>query len=431
MKITEALSLSLSQREINFIDLNFKTDTALFLDPFSFKKKQNTFCKQALITIDSFFEKVKEAVINNDEDYLSELLSHTSEAKYLPLGYSLAGRGSGAGDELRKGLIKALIKEYNESFRNSLSILNDFGNIPGIKNDIISDIIGNLITENLSQYTLEQCQLHGKEKFLTTKTLDLWSSTEQKWITKKLPILTLEGKELFLIPRDILRSNVINMRNTLTTYLVKENIITKRNKALNKEEILSIMKNYSDNYTNFINDRIETDTRVKTISREKLIQKLTNNTLLEKSYKVSKNTDNLNILDFKEIIEFLFVEYVTCPRLKNKNNRIYLVYDNLKEKKDFPKTENVFFTKSIFHQSIKEYQNLLSSQNGIGIILTSQSNENLEKEVKKLCQETDRELIFITISEINTLLSGFKIGKNVNFKRVDAFIKNKRNKKNL
>lgn len=77
MKITEALSLSLSQREINFIDLNFKTDTALFLDPFSFKKKQNTFCKQALITIDSFFEKVKEAVINNDEDYLSELLSHT------------------------------------------------------------------------------------------------------------------------------------------------------------------------------------------------------------------------------------------------------------------------------------------------------------------------------------------------------------------
>lgn len=423
MKITEALSLPLDQREINFIDLNFKTDTTLFLDPFSFKKKENNFCVEALITIDSFFEKIKEAVVTKNETDLKKLLSHTSEAKYLPLGYAVSGRGSGAGEELRKGLVNALLKEYNNSFKNSLTILNDFGNIPRIKNDIISDIIGNLITENLSKYTLEQCQLHNKEEFLIKKDLTLWCSTEQKWITKELPILNLEGKELFLIPRDILRSNVINMNNTLTSYLIKNAIIAKRNTSLNKLEMLNIMENYSDSYIEFIEERIEIDTRVKTISREKLIEKLANETLLKKSYKIT--SDKLNILELKEIIEFLFVEYVTCPKKIIKNKKTYLVYDNLKEKKDFDKMDNVFFTENNIHKSIDEYREILSSQKGIGIILILNSNHILEKEIKKLCKENHRKLIFITVAEINNLLSTFKVGKKVNFKKFDTFIKNK------
>lgn len=428
MKITEALNLCLDQREINFVDLNFEVDTILFLDPFSFEKKQNVFCKESLIVINSFFEEIKKAIRDKNETRLTTLLEHTSEAIYLPLGYSVSRkRGSGAGTELRARLINNLLNEYNDSFRDSLSILNDFGNIPGIKNDIISDIIGNLISVNLSKYTVEQCKLHNKESFLTETIISIWSTDEKNWVKTKLPILNLNEKKLFLIPRDILRTNVINMRNTLSSYLVKENIMPKRDQSLNKLEILNIMNTRSDLYVEFIENRIETDKRVKTLSRENLIKKFTNEDTLNRLYKIPEgNISELAILDFKEIIEFLFVEYITCPSLVIKNDKEFLVYNNLKEKNKFDKTTDyIFFIKNNVHRSVDEYSKILSLQDGIGIVLIMDNNLELEHEVKEFCQKNHRKILFITINEITKLLSYFKIGNKVKFRKIDNFLNSK------
>ncbi|MEG0266664.1 MAG: hypothetical protein RR659_03340 [Bacilli bacterium] len=426
MRITETLNLNLDQRQINFVDLYYQTDTTLFLDPFSFKKKQNPFCVNASKTIDSFFLQLKQAINQNDRPRVKYLLSHTNEARHLPLGYSIShNNGNGLGDELTEKLITHILDEYPNSFKDSFTILNDFGNIPGIKNDRISDILGNLIIEDLSNYTRDQCILHKKTNFLMTKEFDVWCLNINSWIKKDLNILNLNGYELFLIPRDVLRPNVINLHNPLRKFLIENELIKSTSPTLSKLNMLEVMSSESDLYTEFIETHIENDRRIKTVSREKLLTKINLDNIVSKVYSDVELSTEQNISAFKEIIEVLFCEYVTYPRINNINSHEYLIYDNLKEKDFLPKHDHIFFTTNFVHD-VNIYKTISNDISGIGFIITDSVSEEEILEIKKLCNETSRHLLLFTIEEINHLVKLFnKAGIKNKFTRINRVIKAK------
>ena len=55
MKISEAMGLTKSQLELEFVDYDLSGDTRLFLDPYFISTQNNDFCNRANSVIKHFF----------------------------------------------------------------------------------------------------------------------------------------------------------------------------------------------------------------------------------------------------------------------------------------------------------------------------------------------------------------------------------------
>ena len=101
MKISEHFELNKSQAELDFVDIDYTTDTPLFLDPFFLSKKTDNWSTQATLTLRSFFQTVIDLIRAGNENDAKELFDHLHEPNTTCLGLSRGnpqGKGVGAGD---------------------------------------------------------------------------------------------------------------------------------------------------------------------------------------------------------------------------------------------------------------------------------------------------------------------------------------------
>jgi len=162
MKISEAMGLTKSQLELEFVDYDLSGDTRLFLDPYFISTQNNNFCNQANMIIKSFFNCLLLYLREGDYSKARNMLRHIGEFKDANLGLSEGQpKGKGIGSFYSEKLFKSLKKSkaVKTGLVEDIEDLAIF--IEGIGKDRISDMLGNILKKLLIDYTIEQCNLYG------------------------------------------------------------------------------------------------------------------------------------------------------------------------------------------------------------------------------------------------------------------------------
>ena len=199
---SEYFRLNKQQAELDFVDIFIDDDKPLYIDPYVFKVRNDTWSVECNNLIVDFFNTVVIAIKNEEITYAKKLLEQLNEPKETHLGVSqLSVSGKGVSGKQAGDLYEKL-KKSKAVKTGHLKDLSDCElMIPGIGFDKISDITTNIIRERLIEYTQAQCYLHNIP-IQNVPSGKIWNCTEKRWHNgsyTNLPVA--DGKKIILVPK--------------------------------------------------------------------------------------------------------------------------------------------------------------------------------------------------------------------------------------
>jgi len=204
MKLSKRFSLSKTQYELDFVDIDTDADTRLFVDPYLLGLRPDRWSTKASNSVRSFFSHFLDLVRQGKEDDAFELFSHLHEPNETCLGLSSGKpRGNGIGSEDATKLFDSIMG--SKAIKSGkITDLEDFRLfIPGIGKDKVSDMTTNLIRGSLIAYTQAQCILHGITLTPGVSAGPIWDVSRKKWTFSHEDTLLVEGKKILLTPKGI------------------------------------------------------------------------------------------------------------------------------------------------------------------------------------------------------------------------------------
>ena len=253
----------------NFVDVAVNDDNKLFIDPCLIEFSDDEWTKNANIVMMSFFNKLFEAYNKQDDSLITELLSHAGEQNGTRFGYGKGYNGKGnTADGLMQIFhpLKELIKDITTiSKPEDLPLL-----LPGFAEDGMSDLLTNILHEQLNKYTVDVFDSYGvaSEKELSFYT---WNVSEERWEKVTKPSIFVKNKELLLVPKNIVRKKYLFGTGQYFSRIILERMIDEggyrdsKGKAIPKKDIVKA-KRYSGkhwqydeviNYSKKNNDSLE------------------------------------------------------------------------------------------------------------------------------------------------------------------------------
>lgn len=204
MKISEYFELNKSQAELDFVDIDYTTDTPLFLDPFFLSKKTDNWSIQATLTLRSFFQRVIDLIRAGNENEAKELFDHLHEPNTTCLGLSRGnpqGKGVGAGDteKIYNSLLRsrAIQTGLIQDIEDNILFVDNFGK------DKLSDMTTNIITKHLIEYTQNQCRLHNIQLSQGVNSGFFWNNRQIEWQSEHTEMLVINERKLLLVPKGV------------------------------------------------------------------------------------------------------------------------------------------------------------------------------------------------------------------------------------
>lgn len=204
MRISQIYSLNKSQAELDFIDISPTEDTPLFLDPFFLGRRTDNWSNEATLVIRSFFQRVIDLIRDENETEAKNLFNHLHEPNTTCLGMSVGNpRGRGVGnsdtDKIYDSLLRsrAIQTGLIQDIEDNILFVDNFGK------DKLSDMVTNIITGNLIEYTQNQCRLHGIDLNEDIVSGYYWSRRENEWVSEHREMLVVDGKKILLVPKGI------------------------------------------------------------------------------------------------------------------------------------------------------------------------------------------------------------------------------------
>lgn len=224
-----------------FVDVIVNDDNLLFIDPILIEISRDQWSKEAKIVIQSFFDNFFEAYRENDKLKKFELLSHAKEQNGTRLGY---GRGDNGKGNTVNGLLdifvplEKLIQEISTIEKaEDLSLF-----IPGFAEDGLSDLLTNILHAQLNAFTVQQMEKYGVK---SNGNAHFWNWDKDKacWIQVEKPSFFVEGQELLLVPKQIVRRNYLFSTSQYFNRVIVERIREKGgymddDKPIPKKEII-------------------------------------------------------------------------------------------------------------------------------------------------------------------------------------------------
>lgn len=190
-----------------FVDIEIDKDTKLFIDPLLIEIASDPWCEQANRSIQSFFDQLFEAYRNGSSVDERELLSHAKEQNGTRLGY---GRGDNGKGNTAEGLLKIFspLEKMLLSIRtiqkaSDLKIL-----LPGFAEDGLSDLITNILHDQLNLFTTKQLKLYGMKN---NAKIQFWTWNYRKlmWEFVSRPAYFIDNKEVLLVPKNVVRKRYL------------------------------------------------------------------------------------------------------------------------------------------------------------------------------------------------------------------------------
>ena len=138
---------------------------------------------------------------------MRKLLSHAGEQNATRLGYGNGHNGKG---NTADGLLIVF-----QPLTNLIKQIRTIGKaedlplmIPGFAEDGMSDLLTNILHDCLNEFTLEQMKKFG---VLSNREHEFfsWNLEQQEWIKVKRKSYFVEGKELLLVPKIVIRKNYL------------------------------------------------------------------------------------------------------------------------------------------------------------------------------------------------------------------------------
>lgn len=206
----------------NFVDVAVNDDNLLFIDPVLIELAKDQWCNDANATIQSFFDEFYEAYRNNDVQRKMVLLSHAGEQNGTRLGYGQGDNGKG---NTAKGLLDIFMPL--ENLLNEISTIRKAEDlpvlIPDFAEDGLSDLITNILHDHLNSFTMQQMKKYGIESnglanFWT------WSQTKGDWIRVEKASYYIEGQEVLLVPKQIVRKKYLFSTNQYFNRIILEHM---------------------------------------------------------------------------------------------------------------------------------------------------------------------------------------------------------------
>lgn len=206
MHISEHYKLGRTQSSLDFVDVDIKGDTPIFIDPRALRLLPSPWGNECVALIQDFFKTVLDAIAGRHHRHAENLLRVMGEPNETHLGLSQGrARGRAIGRESAKDVWKALSK--SEAAKSGL--LEDLEDtilmVEGIASDIVSDIATNIIRAPLIDYTHRKAEFYGIPLMPDVDSGPLWNPARKEWYSTYVPLpMTLYGK-LLLVPKVIVR----------------------------------------------------------------------------------------------------------------------------------------------------------------------------------------------------------------------------------
>lgn len=205
-----------------FIDVAVNDDNLLFIDPLLIEIAGDKWCQEANAAIKSFFDEFYKAYREEDMVKKKMLLSHAGEQNGTRLGY---GRGDNGKGNTVSGLLEIfaslnqLLPEISTMEKaEDLPLL-----IPDFAEDGLSDLLTNILHEQLNKFTLKQIKKYGVESngclpFWT------WDVKDSCWKRIERPSYCVDGQELLVVPKHIVRKKYLFSTSQYFNRIILERI---------------------------------------------------------------------------------------------------------------------------------------------------------------------------------------------------------------
>lgn len=205
-----------------FVDVVVNDDNLLFIDPMLLEMAGGEWCQEANATVKSFFDAFYESYKKKDMVKKAELLAHAGEQNGTRLGY---GRGDNGKGNTLNGLLdifaplELLLQEISTMKKaEDLPLL-----IPDFAEDGLSDLLTNVLHDQLNEFTLQQMEKFGVRSN-DSKALWTWDRKLSCWKEIKRPSCCINGQELLVIPKQIVRKKYLFSTNQYFNRIILERI---------------------------------------------------------------------------------------------------------------------------------------------------------------------------------------------------------------
>lgn len=207
MRFSEQFGLSSNQALHDFVDVPLDTDLAVFIDPYVVATTRTAWCIRSHQIVSDFFQTLIGRLRQGDVDGAVALLCVSREDNRPRTGYSKRKpQGTGVGPDKAQILIERLMA--SAAFESGdIQELEDgalFADRIGL--DTVSDLMVNLLHEQLAIYTLDQCTLLGVPAAASDQ-MRTWRPGDG-WVTIDVRLPMTDGQPLILIPRSVVRTDL-------------------------------------------------------------------------------------------------------------------------------------------------------------------------------------------------------------------------------
>jgi hypothetical protein len=228
-KFSAYFGLGMTQRELDFVDINTDHDTPVYVDPYAIEIRNDIWSASASENIRSFFQEVLRSLRERDTSRAENLMSHFREPAETFLGVSRGTpKGRGVGAIQARQLIHA-IKHSNAFITGLLSDLSEMAlYVEGVDRDKVSDLTTNIIRFLLVEYTQQQCELYDipTERYNGPAG---WNTNRNNWEARYVQLPYMNQKPVLLVPKYIVRRRLSLdsqefYNKQITEFLVSENL---------------------------------------------------------------------------------------------------------------------------------------------------------------------------------------------------------------
>jgi hypothetical protein len=209
MRVSEYFHLNRHQGELDFVDVDIRGDTRVYLDPRALRLLTTDWGQECVSLIQHFFRTVLQAIRDGDDERARRLLAGLREPNETHLGLS---RGRARGSALGAGLAQDVWEALSETDSTATGLLQDLEDttllVQGIDRDRISDISTNIIREPLIRYTEEACAHYGISLTSGVDSGPLWNQQQATWESCHVSLPTTREGKLLLVPKAIVRKKL-------------------------------------------------------------------------------------------------------------------------------------------------------------------------------------------------------------------------------
>lgn len=242
MKVSAFYKLGLSQSQLEFVDVATDGDVPLFVDPRALRLLDSDWADECVALVQDFFRHVLSKIASHEDSEAQWLLAMLGEPNETHLGLS---RGRPQGHGLGPRSVLDVWEALSQSEALSSGLLEDLEDtilmIPGISNDLISDITTNIIRGPLIEFTQESCAFYEIPVTPAVDSGPLWDPRQHRWDNKYVGLPMIDHRKLLLVPKAIVRQRLEYNPDEYYNHVILAALQTEELNA--NSELVELLKN--------------------------------------------------------------------------------------------------------------------------------------------------------------------------------------------